>query len=1024
MASSSSSPPMKHQVFLSFRGEDTRLNFTSHLRKALKDAGMSVFFDEDTLERGVEISPALSRAIEASRLSIVVLSPDYASSKSCLAELSDIMHSKTTQGHIVLPIFYHVDPSHVRNLGGSFKKSFDNHESKRLHQVQRWKTAFADVGKLKGWHIEGGKFDKPESDYIKEIVGYVIKEVSSSQSETVSKDYVGIDNKKEAILNLIKKEDSRVVGLWGMGGIGKTTLADVVYKEVSTNFEGCYFLQNVREEVEKQGKKSLRNELLSVLLKEEKIRIDGPSIGSSYRERLNNKRVIVVLDDDVNDSEQVEWMGVEHFGDRSKIIITSRDIQVLKNARAGDNIYEVEKLDKSDSLQLFSTLAFQQLNPTVDFLDLSYKFVAYADGVPLALKVLGSKLFSKSRKVWESEVDKLKQYPEPKISHILMNSFDELDEVQKNIFLDIACFFKGESRNDVEDILNYMYKGAVSGISSLFDKSLLDINSYGRISMHDMFEEIAKEIVCKESDLLEKRSRLWKPEDVCKVLENNIDLPNLKVFDVSNSRKLKKIPVLSGAINLKILLCHRCESLIELPCLSNLKYLVEIDFEFCRNLKKFPELPNNIGELVLEDSKIEEVPDSIEHLVNLHTLNFKNCPIVKIPKLPRSIEYLSISRTQVEEVSLDPLSKLRVFVMSYCGSLKSVSGLPPNLMTLDASDCTSLEKVSFARQNLRSFDLDEEYSMKFLNCFCLNQESIDNIEANAMLKIQSLTEGWIHRKYSNDFICCFPGNKMSANGLEYWSMNSCLNFRISPSGSSVRRFLVFAICLVADLSPYRFDLELICEYQLAAASGNDGGGRFEKFRTEFYLTEACKDDHVWIVCGKDMLNSSAPYSLAAPSTSVTPMRFLTRSPLYRYSTGLGVTGSASWMNSDACQIFGKGHLYFELSLYKKEATKSYTNQNFDFQDDANIEEVHDHSATETRFSLIAGEEGDKGSKRERMQHKEIKAARGICVVGPDYDVEDLRAVTSRIDKSGEEFCSGVEKISVGGCEDRWWLQFY
>ncbi|KAK8515128.1 hypothetical protein V6N12_001287 [Hibiscus sabdariffa] len=502
------------------------------------------------------------------------------------------------------------------------------------------------------------------------------------------------------------------------------------------------------------------------------------------------------------------------------------------------------------------------------------------------------------------------------------------------------------------------------------------------------------------------------------------DLPNLKVFDVSNSRKLKKIPVLSGAINLKILLCHRCESLIELPCLSNLKYLVEIDFEFCRNLKKFPELPNNIGELVLEDSKIEEVPDSIEHLVNLHTLNFKNCPIVKIPKLPRSIEYLSISRTQVEEVSLDPLSKLRVFVMSYCGSLKSVSGLPPNLMTLDASDCTSLEKVSFARQNLRSFDLDEEYSMKFLNCFCLNQESIDNIEANAMLKIQSLTEGWIHRKYSNDFICCFPGNKMSANGLEYWSMNSCLNFRISPSGSSVRRFLVFAICLVADLSPYRFDLELICEYQLAAASGNDGGGRFEKFRTEFYLTEACKDDHVWIVCGKDMLNSSAPYSLAAPSTSVTPMRFLTRSPLYRYSTGLGVTGSASWMNSDACQIFGKGHLYFELSLYKKEATKSYTNQNFDFQDDANIEEVHDHSATETRFSLIAGEEGDKGSKRERMQHKEIKAARGICVVGPDYDVEDLRAVTSRIDKSGEEFCSGVEKISVGGCEDRWWLQFY
>ncbi|KAK8515126.1 hypothetical protein V6N12_001286 [Hibiscus sabdariffa] len=43
------------------------------------------------------------------------------------------------------------------------------------------------------------------------------------------------------------------------------------------------------------------------------------------------------------------------------------------------------------------------------------------------------------------------------------------------------------------------------------------------------------------------------------------------------------------------------------------------------------------------------------------------------------------------------------------------------------------------------------------------------------------------------------------------------------------------------------------------------------------------------------------------------------------------------------------------------------------------------------------------------------AGTSICVVGPDYDVEDLRAVTSRIDKSGEGFCSGVDKISIGGC---------
>ncbi|KAK8277635.1 hypothetical protein V6Z11_D10G286700 [Gossypium hirsutum] len=122
-SSSSSSRQMKHQVFLSFRGEDTRLNFTSHLLKALKGTGLNVFFDEEKLEKGEQLSRALSQAIAASNLSILVLSKGYASSKSCLGELSHIMKCKKTQGHIVLPIFYYVDPSHVRNIGGTFKTS-------------------------------------------------------------------------------------------------------------------------------------------------------------------------------------------------------------------------------------------------------------------------------------------------------------------------------------------------------------------------------------------------------------------------------------------------------------------------------------------------------------------------------------------------------------------------------------------------------------------------------------------------------------------------------------------------------------------------------------------------------------------------------------------------------------------------------------------------------------------------------------------------------------------------------------
>ncbi|XP_052876487.1 disease resistance protein RPV1-like [Gossypium arboreum] len=254
MESSSSSPrPMKHQVFLSFRGEDTRLNFTSHLLKALKDTGMNVFFDEETLERGEQISPALSNAIVASNLSIIILSKDYASSKSCLAEVSWIMKCKRTQQQIVLPIFYHVDPSDVRNLGGSFKTSFIDHESKSLDQVQRWKEAFAEVGKLKGWHIEGGKFDRPETEYIKDIVEYVTKKLMKDKSGFAFEEFVGIDYQKTTILELIKQKDCRVIGLWGMAGIGKTTLASVVYNEIYSMFDSCRFLLNVREKYKNKG---------------------------------------------------------------------------------------------------------------------------------------------------------------------------------------------------------------------------------------------------------------------------------------------------------------------------------------------------------------------------------------------------------------------------------------------------------------------------------------------------------------------------------------------------------------------------------------------------------------------------------------------------------------------------------------------------------------------------------------------------------------------------------------------------
>ncbi|XP_039038883.1 disease resistance protein RUN1-like isoform X2 [Hibiscus syriacus] len=711
-ASSSAPPrPMNHHVFLSFRGEDTRLNFTPHLLKALEAKGMSVFFDEKKLKKGEELLPALSQEIAASKLSLIVLSKDYASSKSCLAELSEIMDRKRTHGQIVLPIFYHVNLSDVQNIDGSFKISFDDHESKGLDQVQQWKKAFAEIGKLKGWHIEGCKSDRDETEYIEDIVNNVNTKLKNITYRRASKELVGIEKQKERISDMIKQKDSRIIGLWGMAGIGKTTLAEAVYNEFFLSFEGRCFLQNVSEKIKKRGMESFRNELLFELINEKDFRLDTPSIGSRFiQERLKNKRVIVVLDD-VNDPEQIDDMGVKHFGDGSKIIVTSTDRQVLHNGDV-DQILEVKKLNEKDSLQLFSTFAFKRLNPAADFQDLSNKFVRYAKGSPLALKVLGSQLYKKSKHDWKSELDRLNEFPLSKISQILKRSFDGLGDLEKNIFLDIAIFFKGELREDVEAILSSRYnKGAVCAISSnLVDKCLLDIAPSGHISMHDMLEEMAKEIVLQEPKSPGKRRRLWSPNDVVQVLRNNkrsgsiegikLDISQIEVDD------LQVLPtVFENMPNLRYI--HFCEgeekllaNEVDIASLPNeLRYLKWDKYPFKSLSSSFN--PKNLVVLILHNGNMEQLwNDDHEGLVNLKKIDLLFCKnLRKMPNLSGAINLKILdcrSCKRLDELPcLDHLESLERLDLSGCKNLSKIPNLlgANNLKILDCRSCKSLDEL-------------------------------------------------------------------------------------------------------------------------------------------------------------------------------------------------------------------------------------------------------------------------------------------------------------------------------------------
>ena len=154
---SSSTPQWKYDVFLSFRGEDTRTSFTDHLYVALKQRGIVTFRDEENLEIGKFISPELLKAIKESRFVIVILSRNFASSTWCLDELTKIIGCLKETTMTVLPIFYDVDPSDVRKQTGTFAQAFFNHEERfkdDIEKVQIWKAALEEVANLKGWHLQ------------------------------------------------------------------------------------------------------------------------------------------------------------------------------------------------------------------------------------------------------------------------------------------------------------------------------------------------------------------------------------------------------------------------------------------------------------------------------------------------------------------------------------------------------------------------------------------------------------------------------------------------------------------------------------------------------------------------------------------------------------------------------------------------------------------------------------------------------------------------------------------------------
>ncbi|XP_044469729.1 disease resistance protein RPV1-like [Mangifera indica] len=569
---------------------------------------------------------------------------------------------------------------------------FGNKSMEALALKKRAESEFemGDFEEAEGLH-------KDDIALVKDIVNDIWKKLDYDSSIILTKNLVGLESLIEEIENLLCIKGFCKLEIWG---IGKATLAGAIF-EKSQN----------RDEHHNHGFTFTKKRLIS------------------------RKKVLIVFDN-ITKLEQIEClMGVfDNLDSESRIIITTRDKHVLTNCKV-DHIHEMAGLSSYNALQLFALYAFIGNPPTEDYNELLSIVVAYAKGVPLAFKVLGSFLFKRKKREWESALKNLRTSLHMDVRKVLNISYDGLNDKEKVVFLHIACFFKEYKRDLIEAILNARDFNSHISMHLRIERCLI-ATSFNVITMHDLLEEMDREIVRQESiDNSSKRSRLWDHNEIISVLKYNMGIKAIrsKCLDMSKVEELHLNP---KAFN----------------SMQNLRFL---KFYGSKHGKKVPEsdssaLHHNLrcleGKNSSDGKKLHGFKKLKFDFYEIRHFCFHGYPTKSLPPNfnPKNLvaPYMPNSKVKKLWIGNQILVNLKHIDLSHSKYLCKIPDflLMPNLKSLNLEDCTNLlesfssiytlhKLVILKLQGCKSFDYllfsDNCQSLREVNLSnCSNQETV------------------------------------------------------------------------------------------------------------------------------------------------------------------------------------------------------------------------------------------------------------------------------------------------------------